>query len=76
MADFCKQCSIATFGSDYKDFHRLSTPEDTEKGLYCWVLCEGCGDIQVDHDGACISPFCHEHDYKYTEETDASDKED
>lgn len=51
MADFCKECSIETFGQDFKDLANISTPKDTEKGLYCFVLCEGCGSILVDHTG-------------------------
>lgn len=55
MADFCKQCSIDVFGEDFGDMAGLSTAEDTAKGLYCVVLCEDCGPIQVDHEGNCIS---------------------
>ncbi|MDW9491735.1 hypothetical protein [Sinorhizobium meliloti] len=58
MADFCRQCSIDTFGEDFGDLAALSTVEDTEKGLYAVVLCEGCGPTQVDHEGTCIAPDC------------------
>ena len=61
MADFCKQCGVAMFGDDYGDLSGLSTAEDTENGLFCCVLCEGCGPIQVDHTGACISSDCALH---------------
>lgn len=58
MADFCKQCSIELLGKDFGDMKGLSTEEDTKNGLYCVVLCEGCGSIQVDHEGSCISEDC------------------
>lgn len=61
MADFCKQCSITEFGEDYGDLAGLSTPEDTAAGLYPIVICEGCGVIQVNHLGECISSDCLEH---------------
>lgn len=51
MADFCKACSIETWGKDFEDMKDISTPEDTEKGLFARVLCEGCGVILVDHTG-------------------------
>jgi len=58
MADFCKQCSIEMFGKDYGDFKGISSEEDTKNDLYPLVLCEGCGPIQVDHEGKCVSPDC------------------
>ena len=58
MADFCKQCSIELFGKDFGDMEGLSTAEHTESGLYPHVLCEGCGGIQVDHEGRCVSSDC------------------
>ena len=58
MADFCKQCS-EKYGIN-NDFKGLSTPKDTNNKLYCVVLCEGCGYIQVDHTGKCISKDCLE----------------
>ena len=51
MADFCRDCSIETWGQDFGDLAGLSTKEDTENGLFCVVLCEGCGVIEVDHEG-------------------------
>lgn len=60
MADFCKQCSEAEFGEDFGDLAGLSTPEDTAKGLYAVVLCEGCGPTQVDHEGKCVCNDCME----------------
>lgn len=51
MADFCKECSIEIFGEDFKDLANINTPEDSDKKLYAYVLCEGCGPILVDHTG-------------------------
>ena len=58
MADFCRQCSIEYFGKDYEDFKGLTTPEDEKQEMAAVVLCEGCGHIQVDNAGNCISPDC------------------
>ncbi len=60
MADFCKQCSIANFGHDYRDLAGLTKESDVRQGKFAVVLCEGCGPIQVDVAGACISPDCLE----------------
>lgn len=60
MADFCKQCSTAIFGEDFRELAGLSTADDTAQGLYALVICEGCGYTQVDHDGACVAPDCIE----------------
>lgn len=64
MADFCKQCSIETFGEDFGDLKGLSMPEHTAQGLYMTALCEGCGPIQVDHEGVCVSEDCIEKGHK------------
>lgn len=58
MADFCKQCSIETFGKDFGDLAGITTEEDENQGLYAIVICEGCGVIQVDQHGSCISVGC------------------
>jgi len=58
MADFCKQCSIDHFGEDLGDLSGLSSEEDTRKGMYAVVICEGCGPCQVDHTGKCVSKDC------------------
>ena len=55
MADFCKQCSVMLFGEDFHDLADLC-PE----GMFATVICEGCGVIQVDHTGACVSKDCLE----------------
>jgi hypothetical protein len=68
MADFCNQCTDNRSGDCVGDFVNLSTAADTEAGLFPVVLCEGCGAIQVDHLGNCIS---HDHhpDGTHTERT-------
>lgn len=61
MADFCRQCALDMWGPDPvygRDLAGLSSPEDTAKGLYAVVICEGCGYIQVDHEGNCVSWDC------------------
>lgn len=63
MANFCLQCTTDLFGEEYakkNDFVGVSSPSDTEMGLYVTVLCEGCGPCQVDHTGRCVSKDCHE----------------
>lgn len=58
MADFCVQCARELgFGPPY-DLAGFTTKEGWEKGLACVVLCEGCGAVQVDPDGYCISDDC------------------
>lgn len=61
MADFCKQCSIEIFGEDFGDLEGITTPEQQAEGKFCVVLCEGCGAIQVDVEGACISDCIERH---------------
>jgi len=58
MASFCKQCSERLFDKDYEDFEGMSTVMDTAAGMYTLTICEGCGHIQVDHTGKCVSPDC------------------
>lgn len=59
MAEFCKECSIALFGKDHNDLAGTITAEDTAAGyVSSVVICEGCGPIQVDHEGLCKSEDC------------------
>jgi hypothetical protein len=60
MADYCWQCTIDMFGvKGYRnDLTNLSTKDDTENKKYALTICEGCGPIQVDHTGTCISKDC------------------
>lgn len=58
MADFCKQCSIDIFGEDFRELAGITTQEGWNDGKAAVVLCEGCGPIQVDPDGNCVSENC------------------
>ena len=58
MADLCKQCSIELYGRDFGDLKGITSKKDWEQGKATVVLCEGCGIIQVDPDGRCISQDC------------------
>lgn len=59
MADFCKQCSEEMFDSATNDLSGIISEEDTAKGwVSSVVICEGCGPIQVDHEGSCVSEDC------------------
>ena len=49
------------FGEDHKDLAELSTKEDSKNNLFPVVVCEGCGIIQVDCLGRCISSDCLEN---------------
>ena len=66
MADFCKQCSEEIFGEDFCELISLVSLAQTREGLYALALCEGCGHIQVDHEGACVTKDClKEHGKTY-----------
>jgi hypothetical protein len=58
MADFCKQCSIDIFGKDHRELADITPKDAWEKGLAMSTICEGCGVIQVDPDGNCVSEDC------------------
>lgn len=61
MADFCMQCSQG-LGFENNDLSGIITADDTAKGFVSSVvLCEGCGPIQVDHTGRCVSSDCLEN---------------
>lgn len=55
MADYCRDCSVDTFGEDTRDLAGLVSAEQVAEGLGAEVLCECCGPILVDHNGARIS---------------------
>jgi len=55
MADYCKQCSETMFGKDFGDFAGMITEEKAKKGFGAIALCEGCGNILVNHGGKRIS---------------------
>ena len=64
VADFCKKCSIDMFGEDFRELAGISTKEDTDNGLFASAICEGCGFIQVNHDGECVTDDCIENGHK------------
>lgn len=57
MADFCKDCSIATFGEDFRELAGITTAEDVAAGRAASVICECCGHILVDPDGKRIKNY-------------------
>lgn len=66
MANFCKQCSIDLGFGDEGDMAGITTKENEAEGLFCYVLCEDCGYIQVNNAGECISDCMkHHHIGKY-----------
>ena len=58
MADFCKACAEKVLGFDTKDMAGLTVPEAWAHKRAALVLCEGCGPIQVDPEGNCVTPNC------------------
>ena len=58
MADFCRQCTQRMLGVDQSDLKGLTSEEAAREGRYAVTLCEGCGPIQVDPAGNCISKDC------------------
>jgi hypothetical protein len=58
MADFCRACSIEHFGKDTEDLKGLISESKYKEGLAPVVVCEGCGAIQVDHLGNCLTKDC------------------
>lgn len=61
MADFCKQCSIETFGEDFEELAGLIHDYECDHGLSAGVICEGCGYTYVNHAGICVNPDCLEN---------------
>lgn len=53
MADFCKQCAD-DMGFPTSDF----IDPNLKYGMYQFNLCEGCGPIQINNKGECVSPDC------------------
>lgn len=64
MADFCRQCTLEDGlpGGNYEtgdgDLQGITSPEAFADDRYAVVMCEGCGAIQVDPQGNCISRDC------------------
>ena len=46
------------FNADFGDLRGITKPEDWTEGKACVVIREGCGVIQVDPEGACVSKDC------------------
>lgn len=61
MADFCKACSEEHFDKDFGELAGITTGEAFADGRAAVVICEGCGPIQVDPEGRCISVDCRLH---------------
>lgn len=59
MADFCLQCATA-LDFPTTDMAKITTAEEWGEGLAAIVLCEGCGVIQVDPEGRCVTKDCFE----------------
>ena len=60
MADFCKQCSERLFGEDFRELAGFTSAEAWAEGKAAVTTCEGCGPIQVDPEGRCVSSDCLE----------------
>lgn len=67
MANFCKQCSELIFGKDFGDLKGLVLTNITDAQklehpnvdeYIANVICEGCGFIQVNEAGECMSLDC------------------
>jgi hypothetical protein len=59
MADFCYECAEKLFGNgENNDLAGLTTESQEVQGRYAEALCEGCGPIQVDSAGHCMTPDC------------------
>lgn len=67
MSDYCSQCSFSIFGEYFGDMRGISTEIDTKDGRFAEVLCEGCGSIQVDHTGCCVTKDCLEKGHPHSE---------
>ncbi len=64
MSDYCKQCSEKIFRQDFGDMKGITKPEDWAKDMAACVICEGCGHIQVDPEGNCITKDCLRRGHK------------
>ena len=58
MADFCQQCSEEIFDQDFKELAGITPFDAWNDDKASVVLCEGCGPIQVDPEGRCVSSDC------------------
>jgi len=64
MADFCKYCAMYVWDnldSIESDFAGITKSVDFADGKAAVVICEGCGVIQVDPAGKCLTHTDEEH---------------
>jgi len=59
MADFCRHCAIE-HGFPETDLADITPQEMWEQNRAAVVTCEGCGNIQVNPLGECVSEDCLE----------------
>jgi len=59
MAEFCRGCS-KDLNLPGVDLEGVTSQEEWDKGKAALVVCEGCGSIQVDPKGNCVSGDCFE----------------
>lgn len=52
---FCQQCSMVLLGIDCKDLAGITTVAQLSQGRAAIVKCLGCGTIQVDTQGKCLT---------------------
>ena len=57
MAAFCRTCSISIFGEDYRELAELLPADSYTEEIGALALCECCGPLVVDRNGARISSF-------------------
>jgi hypothetical protein len=69
MADFCMECSIEIFGEDFRDLAGM-IPDNEGEDAWPVTLCEDCGGIQVNNEGACISNCDKWHMLNYLKKID------
>ena len=72
MADLCYQCSMTIEGKDFKELAGITPVISYMLGEAVLVLCEGCGMIQVDPAGHCISNDCLEEGHGRTAQKERS----
>ena len=58
MAEFCNQCG------GRGELAGETTHKNWKRGLANVVICEGCGAIQVDPKGNCVSDDCLKNGHK------------
>lgn len=67
MAEFCRQCAEGHFPDHpdfWDDFKGMTKPSDWVEKKAVVVICEGCGVIQVDPEGNCVTDHCLENGHK------------